>query len=510
MKKFNKHLSIALVLSLVLLAFAAVPGFAAGHETTFTIFHFNDTHGRVEEGKYDGMGFPRLANVIEQTRTEGGNVLVLDAGDSYHGKPVVNLNQGELVVDILNELGVDAQAPGNHDFNYGYERLLELEAMANYPILAANVKMDGKSLLEKDYTIKKFDGVKVGIFGLSTPETMYKTNPLNVVGVDFEAPAQAAKEMVAKLEMEGCDVIIALGHLGNDDETKMEETSKYVLENVDGIDIFVDGHSHETLEAGEMVNGALLVQAGYYDKNVGRVDVTVKDGMVTAMASLVEKGAEGYEDDATIQGLIDAAVEENRAITDVEIGYSIYELNGERAFVRTGETRMGNLITTAIGIRTGADAVITNGGGIRATIGQGIITKGHILEVLPFGNYVVVKNMSGQAILDALNHGISAYPETNGGFPHVYGIKYTLNYSELADNFVSNVWINGQPLDPMKMYKVATNDFVAAGGDGYSSFGDATTAAEFGDMADVVMEHIEMYGIAGAAPSRWITNQPIQ
>ncbi len=510
MKKFNKHLCMTLVLTLILFTFAAFPGFAVEDEVTFTIFHFNDTHGRVVEGAYDGMGFPRLANVIEQTRAEGGNVLVLDAGDSYHGKPVVNLNQGKLVVDILNELGLDAQAPGNHDFNYGYERLLELEEMANYPIMAANVKMDGKSLMKQDYTIKEFDGVKIGIFGLSTPETMYKTNPLNVVGVDFEAPAAAAKEMVAALEAEGCDVIIALGHLGNDEETKTEETSKYVLENVDGIDIFVDGHSHETLEAGEMVNGALLVQAGYYDQNVGRVDVTVKGDVVTAMATLIEKGAEGYEDDAAIQGLIDAAVEENRAITDVEIGYSIYELIGEREFVRTGETRMGNLITTAIGIRTGADAVLTNGGGIRATIPVGTITKGQVLEVLPFGNYVVVKNMSGQAILDALNHGVRAYPATNGGFPHVYGIKYTLNYSELADNFVSNVMIKGQPLDPMKMYTVATNDFLAAGGDGYSSFGDATTAGEFGDMADVVMEHIEKYSIAGAAPHRWIINQPIE
>lgn len=509
MKKFNKHLSIILVLSLILLSLAT-PSFAAGQETTITLFHFNDTHGRVVEGKYDGMGFPRLADVIEQTRADGGNVLVLDAGDSYHGKPVVNLNQGELVVDIFNELGVDAQAPGNHDFNYGYERLLELEAMANYPIMAANIKMDGKSLLTEDYTIKEFDGVKVGIFGLSTPETMYKTNPLNVIGVDFEAPAKAAAEMVTALKAEGCDIIIALGHLGNDEETKMEETSKYVLENVDGIDIFVDGHSHETLANGEMVNGALLVQTGSYDKNVGRVDITVKDGLVAATASLIEKGAEGYEDNADIQALIDATVEENRVITDVKIGYSIYELNGERDFVRTGETRMGNLITAAIGIRTGADAVITNGGGIRATIGQGTMTKGHILEVLPFGNYVVVKNMSGQAILDALNHGISAYPATNGGFPHVYGIKYTLNFSETADNFVSNVMIKGQTVDPMKMYTVATNDFVAAGGDGYTSFGEATTAAEYGDMADVVIAHIEKYGIAGAAPKRWIINQEIK
>ncbi len=509
MKKLNKHLSIILVLSLILLAFAT-PGFAAGQETNITIFHFNDTHGRVVEGKYDGMGFPRLADVIEQTRADGGNVLVLDAGDSYHGKPVVNLNQGKLVLDILNEMGLDAQAPGNHDFNYGYERLLELEEMANFPIMAANVKMDGKSLLKQDYTIKEFDGVKVGIFGLSTPETTYKTNPLNVIGVDFEAPAKAAAEMVTALKAEGCDVIIALGHLGNDDETKTEETSKYVLENVDGIDIFVDGHSHETLPDGEIINGALLVQAGSYDKNVGRIDLTVKDGVITATATLIEKGAEGYEDNAEIQALIDATVEENRMITDVKIGYTIYELNGERDFVRTGETRMANLITTAIGIRTGSDAVITNGGGIRATIGQGTMTKGHILEVLPFGNYVVVKNMSGQAILDALNHGISAYPATSGAFPQVYGIKYTLNYSETADNYVSNVMIKGQALSPMKMYTVATNDFLAAGGDGYTTFGDATTAAEYGDMADVIIAHIEKYSIAGAAPRRWITNQEIK
>jgi 5'-nucleotidase len=466
-------------------------------EVNITIVHTNDTHGRVEEGKYAGMGFAKIATKIKELREANENVLVLDAGDTLHGQIIAQLSEGESIIKIMNAMGYDAMVPGNHDFNYGQERLLELSEMADFPIISANIlKEDGSKLLTP-YIIKELDGVKIGIFGLSTPETTYKTHPNNVEGLTFNNPVETAKEMVAELE-DKTDIIIALSHLGLDQSS--EYTSEKIANEVEGIDLIVDGHSHTSLSEGKLIGNTLIVQTGEYDKNLGIVNIKYTNGQITEMtASLFtkEEAAELSEDEELL-AVVSEVKAENEKITSVVVGSTDIKLVGEREKVRTGETNLGNLIAEAMLKVTGADIALTNGGGIRASIEPGEITRGDIITVLPFGNYVVVKEVKGSDILAALELGISAYPETLGAFPHVAGITFKFNPEKESGSRLIEVKVNGEPLDPNKTYQLATNDFLAAGGDNYVMLADDKVVGEFAGLDEVLAEHIKVYGVADA------------
>lgn len=482
----KRLLSFVLVLTLIMSM--NVVAFAAEDGTEITIVHTNDTHSRIDEGKYAGMGFAKIATKVEELRAENPNLLLLDAGDTFHGQTIATLVEGESIVKIMNAMGYDAMAAGNHDFNYGQERLLELAEMANFPVMGGNVMKGDMPLLKDEYLIKEFDGVKVGIFGLSTPETTYKTHPLNVIGLDFQDPAIQAQEMVDMLK-DQVDVVVCLGHLGVDESSTY--TSEAVIKAVDGIDLFIDGHSHTALEGGKMINDTLLVQTGEYDKNLGIVKLMVKDGMVTLNASLFSKDAAAdVTPDPAIVAVIEEVKASNEVITAVKVGNTSVVLDGERAQVRAGETNLGNLIADAMIDVTGADIAFTNGGGIRASINPGDVTKGDVITVLPFGNYVVTKKLSGADILAALEHGIDSYPETKGAFPHVAGMKVEFDPNQPAGSRVVKVMVGTKMLDPNAMYTFATNDFLAFGGDGYKMFADDAIVGEFDGLDEVLIDYM--------------------
>ena len=448
------------------------------------ILHTNDTHSRLEEGSYAGMGFARISSLVEKYRSKNDNVLVLDAGDTFHGQTIANLVEGESVVKIMNKIAYDAMVPGNHDFNYGQERLLELEEIADFSILATNVKRGEDSLLDA-YLIKDIGGVRVAIFGLATPETTYKTHPNNVKGLDFVDPVAVARESVSELEGK-VDIIIALTHLGLSEAS--EYTSKKVAEEVDGIDLIVDGHSHNNLDQGLMVNDTLIVMAGEYDKNLGKVTLTLEDGqLINKSAELISKeAASEIVEDQEIIDLLGEIKAGNEEITSVVVGNTSVVLDGERENVRSKETNLGNLITDAVAV----DCAITNGGGIRASIVAGEITKGDVITVLPFGNFLVVKELSGSIILDAIEHAIAAYPAKEGKFPQVAGLNFIFDPSRPADERVLKLEIAGKAVDYNKNYLLATNDFMAAGGDGYTMFQDSAIVQEAGSLEEVVMDYI--------------------
>jgi 2',3'-cyclic-nucleotide 2'-phosphodiesterase (5'-nucleotidase family) len=470
---------------------------ATDEEVMISIVHTNDTHARVEAGGYDGMGFERVATIVSQIEAANPNTLVLDAGDAFHGQTIATLNEGESIVKIFNEIGYDVMTPGNHDFNYGKERLLELDEMAEFPILAANVYYDDYSEFLPGYTVKEIDGVKVGIFGISTPETVYKSHPANTEGLEFFDPVIASKLMVAKLE-DDVDVIVGLVHLGLDESSI--HTSRLVAENVEGIDLIVDGHSHTELPEGLMVGNTLIAQAGGYDNNVGIVDLVVKNGMVTSKSARLinkEEAAE-LEPDPAITAIIAEVKEANDLITEEFVSENSIELVGEREFVRTGETNLGNLITDSMVEFTGADVALTNGGGIRASIPAGDITVGDVITVLPFGNYVVTIDVTGAEIVEALEHGLSAYPETLGAFPHIAGMNVVFDPSQEAGSRVVEVTIGGEELDMEATYSLATNDFLAAGGDDYTMFGGKELTALYPGLDEILVEYIREYGTEGS------------
>jgi 2',3'-cyclic-nucleotide 2'-phosphodiesterase (5'-nucleotidase family) len=470
---------------------------ATDEEVMISIVHTNDTHARVEAGGYDGMGFERVATIVSQIEAANPNTLVLDAGDAFHGQTIATLNEGESIVKIFNEIGYDVMTPGNHDFNYGKERLLELDEMAEFPILAANVYYDDYSEFLPGYTVKEIDGVKVGIFGISTPETVYKSHPANTEGLEFFDPVIASKLMVAKLE-DDVDVIVGLVHLGLDESSI--HTSRLVAENVEGIDLIVDGHSHTELPEGLMVGNTLIAQAGGYDNNVGIVDLVVKNGMVTSKSARLinkEEAAE-LEPDPAITAIIAEVKEANDLITEEFVSENSIELVGEREFVRTGETNLGNLITDSMVEFTGADVALTNGGGIRASIPAGDITVGDVITVLPFGNYVVTIDVTGAEIVEALEHGLSAYPETLGAFPHIAGMNVVFDPSQEAGSRVVEVTVGEEELDMEATYSLATNDFLAAGGDDYTMFGGKELTALYPGLDEILVEYIREYGTEGS------------
>ena len=460
---------------------------------TISIVHTNDIHARVEEGKYDGMGLDKVATIVNNTKANNPNTLVLDAGDTFHGQTIATLNKGESIVKIMNQIGYDVMTPGNHDFNYGQDRLLELSKLAQFDIISANVYKDDYATLLPSHVIKEVGGLKVAIFGLATPETVYKTHPNNVKGIIFFDPVIISKLMVKELENKS-DIIICLSHLGLDESSKI--TSKLVAEKVDGIDVIVDGHSHTTLETGKIINNTLIVQAGEYAKNVGIVNLTVCNKVIMSKtAKLITKDeVSDLIPNKAVKEVIDKIKTDNKIITSEKIGETAIKLIGERINVRTSETNLGNLVADAMVSKTGADCALTNGGGIRSSIDVGDITVEDIITVFPFGNYIVTKKVTGEQILSALENGLSNYPDESGAFPHISGITVSFNPSKEVGNKVSKVLINGEEINPNKEYILATNDFIAAGGDQYAMFLNCKTLGEYPGLDEILIEYITENG----------------
>jgi 5'-nucleotidase len=492
-KKIGLLLSLIMLLTVFISGFAGV--YAAEAPVHIVIAHTNDMHGRIEEGKYDGMGLAKVTALVDELRAENDNVLFFDAGDAFHGQPIATIFEGESMVEIMNMAGYDLMVPGNHDFNYGKERLVELKDMAGFEIVSANIFTEADEAFINPYKIFDIEGVKIGVFGLSTPETKFKSHPNNTIGLEFRDPSEVAQTMVDELDDE-VDIIVALAHLGLDDTYGL--TSEKVAMDVDGIDLIIDGHSHDKLLEGMMVNDTLIVQAGEYDKNLGVVEIDFMDGEAEITASLLEKENVTIEGDAEISALVDEIKVEYHELVSPVVGTTSFVLDGERDQVRKSETNLGNLLVDSMLDATGADFAMTNGGGIRSSIDIGDITIEEIITVLPFGNTVIVKPLSGMEVKEALENGATDYPELKGAFTHVANVKYQIDVEKPAGSRIMNIMINGVPLDMNATYEVATNDFIAAGGDGYTMFDGKKELMLLGGMDEILMDYIEANGTEGA------------
>ncbi len=464
--------------------------------TELVIIHGNDTHGRILEGSNDGIGYARIDGYVEAMEAQYKNVLYLDAGDTLHGTVMAVLDKGESMVKVLNETGVDATVPGNHDFNYGIDRLVELSKKMNFPILASNVVWEKNgSLIFKDYIIKTFDGYKVGIFGLSTPETLVKTSPNNIEGVIFLDPVTTARETVKKLKDQKVDYIIALSHLGLDTASEAKDRADNLAMLMPEIDLIVDAHSHTQLDKGRKINGNYVVQTGEYGKNIGKVVVTLNpDGTEKEDISLIiKKDGMLLPQDSDMVKLVDGIKTEQSKISEVIVGKTEVKLLGDRKVVRAGESNLGNFLTDAMLWKTGAEIALTNGGGIRSSIDAGDITRGEVITVLPFGNYVIVQELTGKDIKAALENGIAGYPSQDyGPFAHVAGLKYVYDGTKaVGERVVSVTLANGKALDLNTTYKVATNDFIAAGGDNYVMFKGKKVLGNYESLEEILTSYIQ-------------------
>ena len=475
------------------------------------ILHTNDVHGAI-------AGYAKVAALKDAYEARGAYVLLMDAGDFIQGDPTVSTSQGATAVELMNLAGYDVVSLGNHEFDYGYQNLKDLEADADFAIVDANVLYNGRVAFEDNLVFTAPDGTKIGVFGLDTPETATKAHPAKIQGVTFLAGEDlydCAQEQVDALTAEGCEYIICLGHLGIDDESAGNRSID-LLENVDGIDVFIDGHSHSTradlLDATDgtgMVGNTMVTSTGTKLESIGVVTIDAEGVITTSttpVADLTAEDADVAARAAAIQKEIDDEYGTVFAKTEVA-------LNGEREpGNRTEETNLGDLITDALvwGAEregTEVDAAVTNGGGIRASIAAGDITKKDINTVLPFGNTLSIVQVTGAELLEALEASTYCTPTSIGGFPQVSGIEFTVDTTKAYDQGelypgstyygpksiqrVTIETVGGEPFDANATYTIATNDFMAAGGDTYYAFAAASVNYDLGiAMDEVVMDYI--------------------
>jgi 5'-nucleotidase len=320
----------------------------------------------------------------------------------------------------------------------------------------------------KKSIIKNIDGIRVGIFGLSTPETSYKTSPKNVMGYQFLSPQEIAKEQVSFLKSQNVDIIIALVHLGVDESTQIQERSTAIA--MEGVDLIIDGHSHSVLNNGMLVNKTLIVQSGALSNNLGKVIINFDENTksIKMKASLINvKETLDVKEDSDIVSIIKKYQEKNAKITSKKITTIDFNLEGSRDIVRSSQRNLGKLIALSLKQYSNADIALINSGGIRASIAKGSVSYGDVISVLPFGNYGIVLELSGADIIEVLEYGMVDLPNPSGKLLQVAGISFDVNITK-KNNRVSNVMIADEKLDLKKYYKVATTDFTAIGGDGYT------------------------------------------
>jgi len=499
MKK--RILSLVLICLLILSSFSFA--FATDKTTTITIIHTNDTHGRLISTDTN-IGFAKIATLVKEAKAANPNTLVLDAGDTLHGMPIVNISKGENAIKVLEAVSYDYMTVGNHDFNYGQERLLELRDMTSVGMISSNVLDKNSKNLFTPYVIKEINGVKVGIFGLSTPETAYKTSPANVTGLTFENPIETAKKIVNEIK-DKTDIIIGLVHLGLDGGS--EFTSERLANEVDGIDVIIDGHSHTLLEKGLLVNGTLIAQTFEHDKNLGKITIKVSNGdVLSKTAELINVSATAkVAPDPDVIKILDKINAENEPVFAQVVAKTDIYLDGVRENVRTKETNLGNLSADAVRKAAGANIGFVNGGNIRTDIKPGDITFGKLAELFPFGNTVQVKKITGKDLEKVLEISVQAYPEAQGGFMQVSGLTFEFDPSKAAGSRVVGVKVGESPLDLAAEYTVAINDFLGIGGDGYDLFKNYPIYGEVGTYEEVFADYMNTNGTAGSEVSGRIT-----
>ena len=519
-------------------------GAAMAQETALTqdvvVLFTSDVHCGVEQG----FGYVGVAALRDAMKAAGNHVVLVDNGDSIQGEPLGTMTTGEANIRLMNAVGYDVAIPGNHEFDYGMARFLELAELAEFPYISANFNYQGE-LVFQPYVVKEFDGVKIAFVGMTTPKTLTSSTPKyfkNEVG-EFvygfmqddtgEKLYAAVQSAVDAARAEGAAYVVAMGHMGNEANCR-PWTYADVIANTTGIDAFLDGHSHDTDQV-EMTNkdGGKVLRSGCGTKlqGVGYLRIG-KDGVLSA-------GLYSWNNDISVPELlgiengVTAAVEEatktlNEKLAEVvavsEVDLTIYDPAAVREdgskvrIIRNAETNLGNLCADAYRAQSGADVAFVNGGGIRVSIDAGEITLDDILKVHPFGNTLCVVEVTGQQILDSLEMGAAMVPEENGSFQHVSGLTMEIHtyipssvtmdengmFTGVSGEYrVRNVMIGGEALDLEKTYTLASHNYLLKNQGGGMTMFDGCTLLQDEVMLDnqVLINYITdtLGGVVGEA-----------
>ncbi|RHR31199.1 bifunctional metallophosphatase/5'-nucleotidase [Clostridium sp. AF19-22AC] len=502
-------------------------------EFRINVVHTNDIHARILEDDWNQViGLPKVKTYIDQASQGKDLSLVLDGGDTFHGQSIATLVRGESAAKVLAACGYDAMAAGNHDWNYGKDRLKELENIVRqngspeFSILAGNVvSEDGSMFFDRQYLTKEVvkDGktLKIGVFGVIDPAIYNATAPGNVEGLQFTDMTVYAQKAAAELKAQGCQIVVGMAHCIN---------PKGLASSVDSVNLWIAGHEHTAInEAITRPDGgtALVVETGYNLWNFGNVDISCTldaDGNLAEDIKMTENlvdynTGKALDADPGVQVLLDGITEEQKTILSQPAGYAPEDLDGVWEHIRIGETTMGRAVTDAYLLATGADIAFENAGGIRASIEKGAVTYQNVLDVSPYGNYIVTKELSGKEILEILETSLDimkanieanekgdydGWPDNSGNTLQAGGIEVKYNLSLEKGSRILGVLVQGEAIQGDKMYTVAMNNYLPNDTSDYPQFEGKANLHEYQACEDALAaylsqpENVVLEGISGA------------
>jgi 5'-nucleotidase len=503
----------------IMLGLLSQPSIAA-HDKVYeiTILHTNDFHARFRPiSKYDNNcsakdnakgkcfgGTARLITAIEDARSRHSNTILLDGGDQFQGTLFYNLYKGKVAAEMMNKLGYDGMAVGNHEFDDGPETLRAFMDSVNFPVLMANANVhmepELKGKLQKSTTLYR-NNQKIGLIGINTEKTAELSSPGdNVIFTDAVAAVQAEVDFLTEA---GVNKIILMSH-------SSYTIDKMIAANTTGVDVIVGGHDNTYLSNVSdrakgpyptVVNGTQIVQAYAYGKFLGELSVLFDEAGNVIYATGEPITIDGsVNENSQIVARLDELEEPINALKETIVGTVSSPLTGDRAVCRIQECDMGNMIADAMRgavIDKGYTIALQNSGGIRASLDAGEVTLGEIMTILPFQNTLSTFKVTGQQLLTAIENGVSEVEDNAGRFPQVSGMRYTFDLAKPAnEGRVTSIEIDEdgswKPLDLNKIYGMVSNNFIRGGGDGYKVFRSASEIYDFGpDLADVVANYIK-------------------
>ena len=513
----KKALSLILTVCLLASLFVGFGGTAsaetAPEERDLIILFTSDVHCGIDQG----WGYAGLY-AVKENLSKNYNVLLVDDGDSIQGEAIGTMTRGEAIIDIMNVMGYDVAIPGNHEFDYGVDRFLELERKANFPYISCNFNKEGELLFEP-WLMKEIGGMKIAFVGVTTPDTLRSSTPKYFMDengnfiygfmqdADGTAIYNAVQQSVDAARAEGADYVIVMGHMGNETECAPWMYSD-VISHCSGIDAFLDGHSHDTdkvVMKDKDGKDVLRAACGTKLAEIGVLHIT-RDGEIDSELYTWDSSASlptllGIENLAS-EAVYEGAAELNKKLAEVVAASTVELITHDPEItsddgkpvrvIRRAETNLGDLCADAYLDQSGADIAFVNGGGIRTSIHKGDITLNDILKVHPFGNNLTVIEVTGQQVLDALEWSVHALPGEFGGFNQVAGLTFEYDSSipspcvsdetnvmfdhidETMERRVRNVKVGGEDLDPAKTYTLASVDYqLLNNGDGYTMYDGA-------------------------------------
>lgn len=516
---------------LLLTLLVSTQGFSFTKNKTykFTILHTNDHHGRFWNNKDGEVGLAARATLINELRQEitkdGGEVLLLDAGDINTGIPQSDMLDAEPDFKGMKLLNYDVMAVGNHEFDNPLSVIRKQEEWAGFPFISANIFYENSDKKPfKGYVIKELQDLNIAILGLTTKDTPLKTNPLNVKGLVFKDPIEVARTEVPKLKKQS-DILIALTHMGhypNESHGSDAPGDVTLARQVNGIDIIVGGHTQLPVFTADIQNGAVIVQAGEWGKYVGRIDFEFLDGKLTLknykLIPVNLKKTEvidgvnvtRYVDreitpDPVIESFLRPFKEQGDQLLQVVLAKSDGKFEGDRAVIRKQETNLGNLLALAYKEKFNADLSVLNSGGIRDSMPAGDITYETVLTVLPFGGEVVTVEISGNKLKTYLTSVALELAPGTGSYPQMSFVKIK---GSRADKRIDEILINGQKIQDEKIYKIAIPEFIAVGGDKYPSLKNEPTFTKYGytdaDILKSYLEKVKTISVNDFAPTGYL------